>query len=152
MAKEEIASLWRTPIDRSQCTSHIADTVRVVRSTMRYRDQGIGGGACHDETVCCERGIEVCLDEKHKQKLMHKRKLIAASVLSKQEELRQRHNFDPTKKDAKFRHENELANLATTISRDSVKSARIRAKRDLFAARRVIMSNQQPLSSTSSSS
>lgn len=149
MAKEEIAALWRTPIDRSQCTSHIADTVRVVRTMKRYRDQGIGG--IFDKSMYCERGIEVYIDEKYKQKLMHKRKLIVVSVLSKQEELRNRH-FDPTRKDAKFRHENELANLATTISRDSVKSARIRAKRDLFAARGVGMEQQQQQQPPSSSS
>ena len=151
MDKEEIASLWRTPIDRSQCTSHIADTVRVVRTMKQSRNQGIGGN--YDESMYCERGIEVYIDEKYKQKLMHKRKLIAVSVLSKQEELRNR-NFDPTQKDAKFSHEKELANLATTISRDSVKSARIRAKRDLFAARGVGMNQhqQQPPPSSSSSS
>lgn len=149
MAKEEIASLWRTPIDRSQCTSHIADTVRVVRSMKRYRDQGIGGN--YDESMYCERGIEVYIDEKYKQKLMRKRKLIVVSVLSKQEELRNR-NFDPTKKDTKFSQENELANLATTISRDSVKSARIRAKRDMCAARGARIEQQQPPGSSPCSS
>ena len=154
MGKEEIASLWRTPIDRSQCTSHIADTVRVVRTMKKYRDQGrYRDGGNYDESMYCERGIEVYIDEKYKQKLMHKRKLIVVSVLSKQEELKKR-NFDPTQNDSKFSHENELANLATTISRDSVKSARIRAKRDLFAARGVGMNQhqQQPPSSSSSSS
>jgi len=134
MPMDDIDSVWRTLAEQSQSTSHIADAVRFFRAMKRYPDQEeIAISTLQDKY--CERGIEVFIDPKYKQKVTNQRRLIVASVLSKQEELRQR-ELDPSKNTCIVSsYENELANLATTISRESVKSARVRAKQDMFAAR-----------------
>ena len=125
MTPEEIASVWRTAADRSACTSEIAATVNIVRNLEQY--------PALQEDQYCERGIEIYIDERRKQQMIQQRRLIVLSVLAKQEEQRRRYEYvDPTKS---CNREKELANLAATISRESVKRARIVAKKDMMAAR-----------------
>jgi len=125
MTPEEIVSVWRTPCDRVACTSEISETVQIVRNLEQY--------PALQEDQYCVRGIEIYIDEGRKQQMIQQRRLIVLSVLAKQEEQRRRYEYvDPTKS---CNLEKELANLAATISRESVKKARIVAKKDMMAAR-----------------